>query len=101
LTSGGPASTPTPSAGCANGSPPVIGAVTCQDIKAGHMQKIVNAAPTAGEGARVAGMISALVSAGIDNGDRDELMAYTAAYSGLRWAAWTATGLPGVLHVTQ
>jgi integrase len=116
--------------------------VTCQDIRAGHMQQIVDAAPTAGEGARVAGMISALVSAGIVggylansrlkevhwqaagrtlpaprvtagesalwvdpsnipaaddverlgkalaagwHGDRDELMAYVAAYSGLRW----------------
>jgi len=28
---------------------PVIGMVTCQDIKTGHMQQIVNAAPTAGE----------------------------------------------------
>jgi hypothetical protein len=108
------------------------------------MQAIVNATPTAGEGARVAGMISALVGAGIDggylinpwlakvhwqagdralpapavsvagesvlwvdpaeipsdgdigelglalaagrHGDRDELMANTAAYSGLRSA---------------
>ena len=32
------------------------------------MQKIVNAAPTAGEGDRVQGMISALVTAGIDAG---------------------------------
>jgi hypothetical protein len=107
------------------------------------MQQIVSAAPTAGEGARVAGMISALVAAGIAggflanprlkevhwqaasrtlpvpkvttagesalwicpsdipaagdverlgqalaagrHGDRDELMANVAAYSGLRW----------------
>jgi integrase len=117
----------------------VIGDVVCQDILTWHMQQIVNAAPTAGEGARVAGMVSALVSAGIAagyltnlrlkevhwqaagqstlwvdpadipavgdverlgkalaagwHGDRDELMAYTAAYSGLRWgeiAALTA-----------
>ena len=132
----------------------VIGAVTCQDIKAGHMQKVVNAAPTAGEGARVAGMISALVSAGIDggylvnprlakvhwqaldralpapavsvagesvlwvdpaeipsdddigklglaladgrHGERDELMAYTAAYSGLRWGELAALTIPQV-----
>ena len=47
---------------------PVIGAVTCQDIKTSHMQEIVNAAPTPGEGARVQGMISALVSAGLDGG---------------------------------
>ena len=31
-----------------------------------HTQLIVNAAPTSGEGARTAGMISALVSAGIE-----------------------------------
>jgi hypothetical protein len=41
---------------------PVIGTVICQDIVVGHMQKIVNAAPTPGEGKRVRGMISALVS---------------------------------------
>jgi len=122
---------------------PVIAAVACQDIKTGHMQQIVNAAPTAGEGERVQRMISALVTAGIDarylvnsrlakvhwqagdrpvpapavsvageaaqcvdpaeipsdddlarlgqalaagvHGHRDELMASTAAYSGLRW----------------
>ena len=111
------------------------------------MQKIVNAPPTPGEGRRVQGMISALVSAGIEggyllnqrlakvhwqprtataapqvsvagesalyvdpaeipadadvaglgralaagrHGDRDELMAATAAYSGLRWGELTA-----------
>jgi integrase len=126
----------------------VIDAVTCQDITAGHMQKIVNAAPTAGEGDRVHRMISALVSAGLESGylanprlarvhwqpgdrplpaprvstagesglwvdpaeipsdsdiarlgralaagrhgERDELMASTAAYSGLRWGELTA-----------
>ncbi len=110
--------------------------------------KIVNAAPTPGEGDRVQGMISALVSAGLEggyladprlakvhwqaagrplsaprvsvagesalwvdpaeipadadiaglgralavgrHGDRDELMAVTAAYSGLRWGELTA-----------
>jgi hypothetical protein len=46
----------------------VIGPVTCQDIKTWHMQQIVNAAPTPGEGRRVQGMISALVSAGIEGG---------------------------------
>jgi site-specific recombinase XerC len=128
---------------CERFAAPAIGMVTCQDIRPCHMQQIVNAAPTAGEGARVAGMISALVSAGITggylanprlkevhwqaagrglpapkvttagesalwvdpadvpaagdverlgqaladgrHGDRDELMAYVAAYSGLRW----------------
>ncbi len=133
---------------------PVIGTVTCQDIKVGHMQQIVNAAPTAGEGARVARMISALVSAGIDagyllnsrlakvhwqvgnravpapavsvagesvqwvdpaeipsdddvaklgqalnagrHGGRDELMANTAAYSGLRWGELVALTVPQI-----
>jgi integrase len=136
---------------CERFAAPVIGGVCCQDIKVGHMQRIVNAAPTPGEGARVRGMISALVTAGISggylvssrlrevhwqaagrplppprvtvagesalfvgpadipshgdvarlaaalgagrHGDRDELMALTAAYSGLRWgeiAALTA-----------
>jgi hypothetical protein len=32
---------------------PVIAAITCQDIKTAHMQQAVNAAPTAGEGARL------------------------------------------------
>jgi len=132
------------------GSAPV-GDLACQDITTGHMQQVVNAAPTPGEGARAWGMISALVGAGITGGyltsprlkevhwqagDRplpppqvsvagesqlfvdpaeipagadvarlghalgterrgglDELMANTAAYSGLRWgepAALTA-----------
>jgi hypothetical protein len=127
---------------CERFAAPVIGAVTCQDIKTWHTQQIVNAAPTAGEGDRVHGMLSALVAAGIEggyltsprlamvhwqagdrplpaqrvtvsgesalwvdpaeipsgsdigklgralaaglHGDRDELMASTAAYSGLR-----------------
>jgi hypothetical protein len=47
---------------------PIIDAVTCQDIKTSHMQQIVNAAPTAGEGDRVRRMISALVTAGVDAG---------------------------------
>jgi integrase len=133
---------------CQRFAAPVIAAVTCQDIKAGHTQKIVNAAPTAGEGDRVRRMISALVTAGIQagyltsprlakvhwqpgdrplpapvvtvageaalwvdpaeipadddiaklglalaagvHGDRDELMANTAAYSGLRWGELAA-----------
>ena len=133
---------------CERFAAPVIGAVTCQDIKTGHMQKIVNAAPTPGEGDRVHRMISALVSAGLDggylanprlakvhwqagdrplpaprvsvagesglwvdpaeipaggdigklgralaaglHGERDELMANTAAYSGLRWGELAA-----------
>jgi len=133
---------------CERFAAPVIGLVTCQDITAGHMQKIVNAAPTAGEGDRVHRMISALVSAGLEggylanprlakvhwqagdrplpaprvstagesglwvdpdeipsdsdiarlgcalaagrHGERDELMASVAAYSGLRWGELTA-----------
>jgi integrase len=47
---------------------PIIDAVTCQDIKTSHMQQIVNAAPTAGEGDRVRRMISALITAGVDAG---------------------------------
>jgi len=128
---------------CERFAAPFIGAVMCQDIKTEHIQKIVNSAPTAGEGDRVHRMVSALVTAGIDagyltcprlarvhwqagdrplpapvvsvagesglwvdpaeipsaadvgalgaalgagrRGDLDELMAYVAAYSGLRW----------------
>jgi len=133
---------------CERFAAPVISKVTCQDIKTGHMQKIVNAAPTPGEGRRVQRMISALVSAGLEggylanprlakvhwqagdrplpaarvsvagesalwvgpaeipaggdigalgralaagrHGERDELMASTAAYSGLRWGELAA-----------
>jgi len=53
---------------CQRFAAPVIGAVTCQDITASHTQKIVNAAPTAGEGGRVHRMLSALVGAGIKGG---------------------------------
>ena len=53
---------------CERFAAPVIGAVTCQDITTGHMQQIVNAAPTPGEGDRVRGMISALVGAGLEGG---------------------------------
>ena len=49
---------------CAVYAAPVIAAVTCQDIKVGHMQRIVNAAPTAGEGGGGRGMVSALVLSG-------------------------------------
>ena len=133
---------------CERFAAPVIGAVTCQDITTWHTQQIVSAAPTAGEGDRVHGMLSALVAAGIEggyltsprlamvhwqagdrplpaprvtvsgesalwvdpaqipagddidklgralaagrHGERDELMASTAAYSGLRWGELTA-----------
>jgi hypothetical protein len=53
---------------CERFAAPVIGGVACQDIKTWHMQQVVNAAPTAQEGARVHGMISALVGAGIGDG---------------------------------
>jgi len=133
---------------CERFAAPVIAALPCQDIKAGHTQKIVNAAPTPGEGNRVHRMISAMVSAGLEggylasprlarvhwqaggrelpapkvtvagesalwvdpaevpaasdigklgralaggrHGERDELMANTAAYSGLRWGELAA-----------
>jgi hypothetical protein len=53
---------------CERFAAPVIGVVICQDIKTEHTQKIVNAAPTAGEGDRVHRMISAMVSAGLAGG---------------------------------
>jgi len=53
---------------CERFAAPVIGAVSCQDIKTDHTQKIVNAAPTPGEGDRVHRMLSALVSAGPEGG---------------------------------
>ena len=139
---------------CERFAAPVIDEIVCQDINTGHMQRIVNAAPTAGEGDRVHRMISALVTAGIDagylvdsrlakvhwqagdralpapavivageaalwvdpaeipsddavgmlglalaegvRGDRDELLANTAAYSGLRWGELTALAIPQI-----
>ncbi len=144
---------------CARFASPVIAAVACEDIKVGHMQKIVNAAPTAGEGDRVRRMISALVTAGVDagylvnsrlakvhwragdralpeaavsvegesaqwvdpaeipsgddgarlgkalaavrHGERDELMANTAAYSGLRWGELAALTVTQVDQATR
>lgn len=47
---------------------PVIAEVTSQDITVDHMQRIVNAAPTEGEGERVRRMVSAMVNAGLDAG---------------------------------
>jgi integrase len=139
---------------CERFAAPVIDAVTCQDIKIEHTQRIVNAPSTAGEGERVRGMISALVSAGLEggylanprpakvhwqagdralpevavtvagesalwvdpaeipsvddisklgqalgtgrHGDRDELMANTAAYTGLRWGELVALTVPQI-----
>lgn len=53
---------------CERFAAPVIGNVLCQDIKTWHMQQVVNAAPTAKEGARVHGMISALAGTGVEGG---------------------------------
>jgi hypothetical protein len=53
---------------CERFAAPVIGDVLCLDIKTWHMQQVVNAAPTAKEGARVHGMISAMVGAGFEGG---------------------------------
>ena len=50
---------------CQRFAVPVIGAVACQDNTVSHAQKIVNAAPTAGEGDRVHRMLSAMIGAGI------------------------------------
>ena len=47
---------------------PVIGGLACEDIKTADMQAVVNAAPTAKEGARLRRCISALVGAGITGG---------------------------------
>jgi hypothetical protein len=47
---------------------PVLGDVACQDILVAHTQRALNAAPTAGEGARLRRCISALVSAGLAGG---------------------------------
>jgi hypothetical protein len=38
---------------CERFAAPVIAVVTCQDIRTEHTQRIVNAAPTSGEGGRV------------------------------------------------
>jgi hypothetical protein len=46
----------------------VIAEVACEDITVVHTQKIVNAAPTSGEGERVRSTLSAMVNAGIDAG---------------------------------
>ena len=53
---------------CARFAAPVIAAVPCQDIRVADMQQIVNAAPTAGEGARLRRCLSAMVTAGIAPG---------------------------------
>ena len=47
---------------------PVLGGLACQDIRVADMQKIVNAASTAGEGNRLRALVSALVGVGITGG---------------------------------
>ena len=68
---------------------PVLGDLPCQDILVAHMQRALNAAPTAGEGARLRRCISALVSAGLAAG--------WLANTRLREAHWQASGreVPG------
>ena len=53
---------------CQRFAAPVIAAVTCQDVTVDHMQQIVNAAPTEGEGERLHRCLSAMVTAGIKGG---------------------------------
>src|SRR5262249_26050169 len=65
---------------------PAIATTCCQDIKTAHMQKIVNAAPTAGEGARLRRALSAMVTAGIAAG-------YLTS-SRLREVHWQPVGRP-------
>jgi integrase len=53
---------------CERFAAPVLAKITCQDIKVADMQKVVNSAPTAGEGARLRRALSAMVTAGIAAG---------------------------------
>jgi integrase len=71
---------------CKRFASPVIAVVTCQDITPGHMQQIVNSAPTAGEGDRLHRCLSAMVSAGLDGG--------YLANPRLREVHWQARGRP-------
>jgi integrase len=71
---------------CQRFAAPVIAAVTCQDITPGHMQQIVNAAPTASEGDRLHRCLSAMVTAGIKAG--------YLANPRLREVHWQAVGRP-------
>ncbi len=50
---------------CERFAAPVIATIRCQDIKVAHMQRAVNAAPTADEGARLHRCLRAMVNAGI------------------------------------
>jgi integrase len=71
---------------CQRFAAPVIAAVTCQDITPGHIQQIVNAAPTASEGDRLHRCLSAMVTAGIKGG-------YLTSPR-LREVHWQAAGRP-------
>lgn len=71
---------------CERYAGPVINEVICQDITTDHMQEVVNAAPTAGEGDRVRSAMSALVSAGIGGGYLTR--------PGLAKVHWQARGRP-------
>jgi integrase len=71
---------------CRRFAAPVIAAVSCQDITAGHMQRVVSAAPTASEGERLHRCLSAMVTAGIKGG-------YLASPR-LREVHWQAAGRP-------
>jgi hypothetical protein len=61
---------------CRRFAAPAIGAVTCQDIKAGHMQKIVNAASCCGSSAAAALLLIAT---------RDSLTGCAARLPGRTW----------------
>ena len=65
---------------------PVIAGLACEDIKTAHMQAVVNAAPTAGEGKRLHALVSALAGAGITGG-------YLAS-ARLKEVHWQANGRP-------
>jgi hypothetical protein len=65
---------------------PDLAPITCQDIRQADMQKVVNAAPTEGEGERLHRCLAAMVTAGI-----------TAGYltsPRLREVYWQAAGRP-------
>jgi hypothetical protein len=69
---------------CERFAAPVIGALACEDIKTGHLQAVVNAAPTAQEGKRLHALVSALVGAGIAGGVPGQCAAQAGALAGER-----------------
>jgi integrase len=70
----------------------VIASLACEDIKTADMQAVVNAAPTAKEGARLRRCISALVGAGITGGYSGEPAAQAGALAGRRPPGTGAAG---------